>query len=91
MMVSRFPRQNDAGLRALNVGLWENLVLVVVLVQEGPDPSAKHEGRELRWKKVRKRGLRNALLFFFVFILFLHLLEIESSCKAYHEVKGFVI
>ena len=31
--VSRFPRQNDVGLRALNV-LWENLVLVVVLVLE---------------------------------------------------------
>ena len=30
--VSRFYRQNDAGLRALNVVLWENLVLVVVLV-----------------------------------------------------------
>ena len=31
---SRFSRQNDAGLRALNVVLWENLVLVVVLVLE---------------------------------------------------------
>ena len=30
--VSRFSRQDDAGLRALNVALWENLVLVVVLV-----------------------------------------------------------
>ena len=29
--VSRFSRQYDAGLRALNVALWENLVLVVVL------------------------------------------------------------
>ena len=28
--VSRFSRQNDSGLRALNVILWENLVLVVV-------------------------------------------------------------
>ena len=32
--VSSFPRQNDAGFRALNVVLWENLVLVVVLVLE---------------------------------------------------------
>ena len=32
--VSRFSRQNDVGLRALNVVLWENLVLVVVLVLE---------------------------------------------------------
>ena len=28
---SRFSRQNDAALRALNVVQWENLVLVVVL------------------------------------------------------------
>ena len=33
-MVSRFPRQIDVGLRTLNVVLWENLVLVVVLVLE---------------------------------------------------------
>ena len=32
--VLRFFRQNDVGLRALNVALWENLVLVVVLVLE---------------------------------------------------------
>ena len=32
--VSRFSRQNDVGLRALNVALRENLVLVVVLVLE---------------------------------------------------------
>ena len=32
--VSRFSRQNDAGLRALNIVLWENLVLVDVLVLE---------------------------------------------------------
>ena len=32
--VSRFSRQNDAGLRALTVVLRENLVLVVVLVLE---------------------------------------------------------
>ena len=31
---SRFSRQNDAGLRALSVGLWENLVLAVFLVLE---------------------------------------------------------
>jgi len=30
--VSRFSRQNDVGLRVLNLALWENLVLVVVLV-----------------------------------------------------------
>ena len=36
--VSRFSRQNDAGLRALNVVLWENLVLVVVLVLESKGP-----------------------------------------------------
>ena len=32
--VSRFSRQNDVGLRALNVALRENLVLVVILVLE---------------------------------------------------------
>ena len=32
--VSRFSRQNDVGLRALNAALRENLVLVVVLVLE---------------------------------------------------------
>ena len=32
--VSIFSRQNDAGLRTLTVVLWENLVLVVVLVLE---------------------------------------------------------
>ena len=36
--VTRFPRQNDAGLRALNVFLRENLVLVVVLVLESEGP-----------------------------------------------------
>ena len=29
--VSSFSRQNEAGLRSLNVGPWENLVLVLVL------------------------------------------------------------
>ena len=32
--VSRFSRQNDADLHALNVGLWENLAPVVLLVFE---------------------------------------------------------
>ena len=32
--VSRFSRQNDVGLRAHNVALWENAVLVVALVPE---------------------------------------------------------
>ena len=32
--VSRFSHQNDIGFRALNVVLWENLVLVVILVLE---------------------------------------------------------
>ena len=32
--VSSFSRQNDAGLRALNVIPWEHLVLVVILVLE---------------------------------------------------------
>ena len=31
---SRFSLQNDAGLSPLTVALWENLVLVVVLVLE---------------------------------------------------------
>ena len=38
MTVSRFSRQNDAGLRALNVALWENLILVVVLVPGSKGP-----------------------------------------------------
>ena len=32
--VSNFSRQNEADLRAINVVLWENLVLIVVLVLE---------------------------------------------------------
>ena len=36
--VSRFSRQNDADLRALNVVLWENLALVVVLVLDSKGP-----------------------------------------------------
>ena len=32
--VSRFSRQNDAGLRELIVAPWENLVLLVVLILE---------------------------------------------------------
>ena len=32
--VSRFSRQNDVGLRALSVALWQNLVLVVVVILE---------------------------------------------------------
>lgn len=36
MTVSRFSRQNDAGLRALNIALWENLVVVLVLRSKGP-------------------------------------------------------
>ena len=36
--VSRFSRQNDAGLRLLNVVLRENLVLVLVRVLESKDP-----------------------------------------------------
>ena len=36
--VPHFARQNVAGLRALNVALWENLVLVVVLVLESKGP-----------------------------------------------------
>ena len=43
--VTRFPRQNDAGLRALNVFLGENLVLVVVLVLESEGPYL-HDGRK---------------------------------------------
>ena len=36
--VSRFSRQNDTGLRALNVVQWENLVLVVALILESKGP-----------------------------------------------------
>ena len=36
--VSRFYRQNDAGLRSFNVVLGENLVLVLVLVLESKGP-----------------------------------------------------
>ena len=32
--VSRFPRQNEAGMRALDVALWEYFELVVVLILE---------------------------------------------------------
>ena len=41
--VSRFSRQNEAGLRALNVAQWQNLVLVVVLVRESKDPISSEE------------------------------------------------
>ena len=36
--ISRFSRQNDAGLRALNVVLWKDLVFVLVLVLESKGP-----------------------------------------------------
>jgi len=35
--VSHFSRQNDAGLRSLNVVLGENLLLVLVLESKGPE------------------------------------------------------
>ena len=38
MTVSRFSRQTEAALRVLNFVLWENLVLVVVLVLESKGP-----------------------------------------------------
>ena len=50
--VSRFSRQNDAGLRALNVALWENLVLVVVLVEHML--IQRKEGNIGWWAKARK-------------------------------------
>ena len=31
--VSRFSRQNDIGLGSLNVALWENVVLVVLVLE----------------------------------------------------------
>ena len=60
--VSRFSRQNDAGLRALNVVLWENLVHVVVLVLESKGPYyvssglkvARHS-RHVYWFKFERR------------------------------------
>ena len=54
--VSRFSRQNDAGLRTLNVVLWENLVLVVVLVLQSKGPywlggaSSWKSLRGIKWK-----------------------------------------
>ena len=45
--VSRFSRQNDGGLRALNVVLWENLLLVVVLVLESKGPYFRQPGRSV--------------------------------------------
>ena len=52
--VSRFSRQNDAGLRTLSVGVREDLVLVLVLVlvpeSKGPYLSVGfHKGLELAW------------------------------------------
>ena len=44
--LSRFFRQNDTGLRALNVVLWENLVLVVVLVLESLLESFRFEDED---------------------------------------------
>ena len=44
--VSRFSRQNDVGLRALNVVLWENFVLVVVLVLESKGTYYQDEARQ---------------------------------------------
>ena len=44
--VSRFSRQNDAGLRALNVVPWENLVLIVVLVLQSKAVQGLHNCRE---------------------------------------------
>ena len=46
--VSRISHQNDAGLRALNIFLWENLVLVTFLVLEF---------KNALQKKVEKKGM----------------------------------
>ena len=56
--VSRFSRQNDAILRALNVVPWENLVLVVVLVLEskGPYCRCRSRSRRRRWSQSRRRS-----------------------------------
>ena len=53
--VSGFSRQNDTGLRVLNVVQWENLVLVVVLVLEskGPYYGARWWPKQMAWLKLR--------------------------------------
>jgi len=52
--VSRFSCQKDADLRALNIVLWENLVLVVVMVLESKGPY---------WSWARVRWDTSLLLF----------------------------
>ena len=42
--VSKFSRQNEAGLRSLNVVLSENLLLAGVLVLESRSPESFHSG-----------------------------------------------
>ena len=37
-IVSRFSHQNDAALHALNVVLWEKLLLILVTVLEAEGP-----------------------------------------------------
>ena len=54
--VSRFSRQNDADLRALNVVLWENLLLVVVLVLESNGPYYLKRERDICIKPILGRG-----------------------------------
>ena len=45
--VSPLSRQNNAGLRPLNVALWENLVLVVVLFLGSKGPYCLNQSYKL--------------------------------------------
>ena len=63
--VSRFSRQNDAGLRALNVVQWENLVLVVALVLESKGPyylTSEHFENQITWLVTLKLPLFNLVV-----------------------------
>ena len=57
--VLRFSRQNDAGLRALNFVLWENLVLVVVLVLESKSSSNGTDSASKMTLKSNENNLDN--------------------------------
>ena len=64
--VSCFSRQNDAGLRALNVAPWESLVLGVVLVLGSKGPKGKRRDTQgtrltrIRWGCAKVHSIRVA-------------------------------
>ena len=82
--VSRFSRQNDVGLRAHNVALWENAVLVVALVPESKALCYWHRAGILR-----RIMLRTAGFIMHIFATCFQAITVQSNCYAnFALIKG---